>query len=128
MPCHQSNGMGQPAVAPPLVGSEYVIGSQKRLIQITLDGLIGPVTVDGVEWNLIMPPLRHHPVLTDENLAAVLTYVRREWGHSADPVSTETVSVIRDTTQARNLPWTIKELEGQGKWYLFEKGWVISLE
>ena len=113
MPCHQSNGLGQPAVAPPLVGSEYVIGDDQRLARIVLDGLMGPVTVDGVEWNLVMPPLKHHPILTDDNLAAVLTYIRREWGHTADPVSPETVSLLRDLGKDRNLPWTIKELEGK---------------
>ena len=113
MPCHQSNGMGQPAVAPPLVGSEYVTGDDQRLTKIVLDGLMGPVKVDGLEWNLVMPPLKHHPVLTDDNLAAVLTYIRREWGHTSDPVSPETVSLLRDLGKDRNLPWTIKELEGK---------------
>ncbi len=74
---------------------------------------MGPVTVDGEEWNLVMPPLIYHPTLSDENLAAVLTYVRREWGHTADPVSPETVALQRDLLKDRNVPWTIVELDGK---------------
>jgi glucose/arabinose dehydrogenase/mono/diheme cytochrome c family protein len=113
MPCHQADGLGQPAVAPPLVDSDYVNGSDQRLVKIVLGGLMGPVTVDGEEWNLVMPPLIYHPTLSDENLAAVLTYVRREWGHTADPVSPETVALQRDLLKDRNVPWTIVELDGK---------------
>lgn len=111
MVCHLADGRGQPAVAPPLANSEWVTGSEQKLIRIVLDGLMGPVTVDGQEWNLVMPPHRTHPTLTDERIAGILTYIRREWGHEATPVRVETVTGIRKRTVSRTIPWTVKDLE-----------------
>lgn len=110
MPCHLATGEGQPAVAPPLADSPFVTGSETRLIHIVLDGLMGPITVNGQEWNLVMPPHKHNPTFTDENVAAILTYIRREWGHEADPVNPVMVELTREKSKDRNLPWTIKDL------------------
>lgn len=77
--CHQRDGLGKEGVAPSLVGSEWVLepGGQ-RLVRIVLNGLSGPVTVQGRVWNLAMPPWRAN--LDDDAIAVVLNYVRSRLG------------------------------------------------
>jgi mono/diheme cytochrome c family protein len=105
--CHQPSGLGQDGLAPPLLGSEWAQGSERRLIRILLHGLSGPVTVKGKLYELAMPPLA---VLEDEQIASLLTYVRREWGHAASAVDTVTVTNIRAETEKREEAWTEGEL------------------
>jgi mono/diheme cytochrome c family protein len=105
--CHQPHGMGQEALAPPLVGSEWVAGSDKRLARIVLNGLRGPITVKKQVYELDMAALG---ILDDDQIAAALTYVRREWGHTAAPVMTATVKKVREETATREDPWTEAEL------------------
>ena len=62
-------------------------GIEQRLIRIALHGLRGPITVKGKPYQLEMPPMG---VFEDEQIATVLTYVRREWGHAATPVASAT--------------------------------------
>jgi len=73
-----------------------------------LQGLQGPIEVDGEEWNLIMPPPA--AALNDEYVAAILTYVRRSWGNESPPIDPETGKRVREQTQGRTEPWTVKEL------------------
>jgi mono/diheme cytochrome c family protein len=105
--CHQQHGLGQPGLAPPLVGSEWVAGSEKRMIRIVLQGMRGKLKVKGEEFELDMPSLG---VLDDEQVAAVLTYVRREWGHTFPAVSPESVKQVRKETENREDAWTMGEL------------------
>lgn len=106
--CHQPNGMGLPAVAPPLAGSEWVTGSEDRLIRMTLHGLKGPIKAAGVEFNLVMPPWKD--LLDDNAVAEVLTFVRQEWGNDAKPVHSGAVKKIRAEEKDRKDPWTAEEL------------------
>src|SRR5207244_1969728 len=76
--CHKPTGLGQEGLAPPLLDSEWPLGPEGRPIRIVLHGLQGPVTVGGRAFNLEMPGLGK---LKDDEIAAVLTYVRREWDH-----------------------------------------------
>jgi mono/diheme cytochrome c family protein len=105
--CHKPDGFGQVGKAPPLRNSPYALGPQSRVIRIVLHGLRGPVTAADGTFNGDMPSLA---ALNDEQIAGVLTYVRREWGHEAAPVEPATVQSIRDWTQARRDGWTEKEL------------------
>ncbi len=105
--CHQQHGMGQPGLAPPLAGSEWVAGSEKRLVRIILHGLRGPIKVKGETFELDMPTLN---VLDDDQIAGALTYIRREWGHGYEPVTPATVKAIRDETEKREDAWTMAEL------------------
>ncbi len=105
--CHQASGRGMIGKAPRLVDSPWVLGEPARLARILLHGLNGPVLVDGRLWNLDMPAL----AVDDQSLAALLTYVRREWGHGGEPVSADFVSEVRAKTGDRLLPWTVAELE-----------------
>jgi mono/diheme cytochrome c family protein/glucose/arabinose dehydrogenase len=105
--CHQQNGLGQEGLAPPLVDSEWVLGSETRIARIVLQGVNGPISVSGVPYRLEMPALA---TLGDEDIAAILTYIRREWEHDADPVSVEAIAKIRAETKGRAELWTAKEL------------------
>jgi len=105
--CHQIHGMGQIGLAPPLVGSEWVAGSEGRLIRIVIHGLRGPIKVKGENYEMDMPALG---VLDDEQISAALTYVRREWGHAYEPVTPAAVKKIRDETAAREDAWTMADL------------------
>jgi putative membrane-bound dehydrogenase-like protein len=105
--CHQLHGNGQEGLAPPLVGSDWVTGSEQRLVRIVLNGMHGPVRVKGKVFELDMPALA---VLEDDQIGALLTYVRREWGHTAAAVESETVKKIREATADRMEGWTEEEL------------------
>jgi mono/diheme cytochrome c family protein len=94
---------------PPLDGSPIVLGDSGVLARVLLHGLEGPVTRDGVTWDNAMVKA---PFRTDEELAAVMTYLRRAWGNTADPVSPDIVAEVRRETAGRSTPWTIEELEG----------------
>lgn len=108
MTCHQANGQGQAGVYPPLVASEWAVGSEERIVRIVLQGLNGPITVEGKEYNNVMTPLGS--VLRDDQIANVLSYVRQEWGNNAPEVTAETVARIRAATADRKQPWTAAEL------------------
>jgi mono/diheme cytochrome c family protein len=110
--CHQATGQGLPGVFPPLVGSDWVIGSEQRPIRIVLHGLTGEIEVNGVTYNGVMPAFGPSTLnWNDSEIAAVLSYIRQEWGNSADPVSEETVAAIRAETADRTTAWTAPELE-----------------
>ena len=105
--CHQPHGQGQEGLAPPLVDAEWVVGSPQRLVRIVLHGLHGPINVKGKPFQLDMPALG---VFDDDQIAAILTFVRREWGHTANPVEPELVKTIRAETEKREEAWTEPEL------------------
>ena len=105
--CHQPNGQGQEGLAPPLVDSEWVLGSPQRLMRIVLHGLHGPINVKGKPFQLDMPALG---VFDDDQIAGILTFTRREWGHTANPVEPGLVKTIRAETEKREEAWTEPEL------------------
>ena len=105
--CHQPHGFGLDGLAPPLVDSDWVLGKPDSLVRIVSHGLGGPVKVAGRTWDLTMPPL---PQLSDEDVAGVLTYIRREWEHTASPVDAKFVHDIRAQDAGRTNGWTADEL------------------
>jgi mono/diheme cytochrome c family protein len=101
--CHQEDGRGREKLAPSLVDSRFVTGPDAGVAtRILLAGKEGAVG--------LMPPLGG--ALSDEQIAAVLTYIRREWGHTATPVAPDEVQEIRGLTKTRRRPWTDAELQG----------------
>lgn len=112
IPCHQPTGLGLPPLFPPLAGSEWVTGSEERLIRIVLHGLQGPIKVKGTEFNSLMPPAGPGSAfnLNPEKVAAVLSYIRQEWGNSAPAVSIQKAIEI-STAVGNHAPWTVAELE-----------------
>jgi len=107
--CHNNDGMGKLNQAPPFVGSEWVLGSPNRMIRIPLAGLTGPITVQGQAINLSSMPAMG-AALSDEDLAAVLTYIRSSWGNKASPISAEQVKAVKAEIGNRTQPWTAGDL------------------
>ncbi|MCH2583046.1 MAG: cytochrome c [Planctomycetes bacterium] len=106
--CHQPDGGGREGVASPLAGSEWVTGSEERLLRIALDGVRGPIEVKGRRYQLELPALRH--VYGDEDMAAILTYIRGAWGNSASAITADFVGQVRSETAQRGDSWTAEEL------------------
>lgn len=97
--CHQPDGQGLSAAGfPPLAGTRWVTGSEERLIKLTLHGLIGPMEVLGEEYPGSVPMTPFRGLLDDEEMAAVLTYIRNSFGNEASPVSEEKVREVREAT------------------------------
>lgn len=116
MGCHQKDGGGMTALAPPLRKSQWVNGPDTRLAKILLQGLAGPVEVDGKVYDVpeiqpIMPGLKDNPLFDDARIAAVMTYIRNSWNHNAGPVETATVTAARKELANRGGdPFTTGEL------------------
>jgi mono/diheme cytochrome c family protein len=98
--CHQPDGRGLDRIAPALIGSPMALAPAEVPIRILMSGKEGSTG--------LMPPVGG--TLDDEQVASVLTYVRREWGQSGDPVEAETVGRIRAASAGRSRPWRHDEL------------------
>ncbi|MBI2962840.1 MAG: nitrite reductase, copper-containing [Deltaproteobacteria bacterium] len=94
--CHQVTGEGLPNVFPPLAKSDFLMADHQRAIGIVLNGLSGPVTVNGAEFNSVMPPMSQ---LNDDEIANVLTFAMNSWGNEAGAVSAEEVAAVRAQTK-----------------------------
>lgn len=91
--CHQANGAGVSNVFPPLAGSEWVLGDSKILAHILLHGLQGEITVKGDTYNSMMPAFGE--ILSDAEIAAVLTHIRSQWKNDASAVTADIVKKTR---------------------------------
>lgn len=107
MACHQANGEGVAGAFPPLNDTEWVTGSKDRVIRVVLNGLQGPIEVRGNSYDGVMTPFSH---LSDQQVAAVLTYIRQEWDNDASEVTEEEVAAVRSEVGTRP-QWTAEELE-----------------
>ena len=105
--CHQPNGQGLEGIAPPLAGTRWPNESEDRLARIVLHGLRGPITVADKEYNLEMPAMGF---FDDQDIAAILTYVRAAWGKTTAPVTSEAVEKVRTQTREGSDSWTVEEL------------------
>jgi len=105
--CHQANGEGVAGQYPPLAGSEWVLEHEYRLKRILLHGLEGPIQVRGNTYNGAMPVFGQ---LKDEQIAAVLSYIRQAWGNAAAPIKPEAVAATRAASVQRTRPWSADEL------------------
>ena len=90
--CHQPDGKGMEGVFPPLAGSSFIKANPKRLPEIITHGLVGPVTVNGKDYNSNMPPMSQ---LTDDEVANIATYVLNNWGNPGGQVSREDAAKAR---------------------------------
>jgi mono/diheme cytochrome c family protein len=105
--CHQVDGTGITGMFPPVAGSEWVVGDEGVLVRIILHGVTGEMMVRGDIYDGTMPPFG---TLSNAEVAAVATYMRRSWGNSAPAVTAATVARIRTATARRRTPWTVREL------------------
>ncbi len=110
--CHQATGLGVAGQFPPLVESEWVLTEgwhgDNHLISILLHGLQGPIQVKGATYNGAMPPWKQ---LKDDQIAAILTYIRSEWGNNESPITAEQVAKIREESAAQTEPYTQAQLQ-----------------
>ncbi|MBN9692230.1 MAG: cytochrome c [Verrucomicrobia bacterium] len=115
--CHLADGTGNPALnIPPLAGSDWVLADgPDRLTRIVLHGLNGPIKVNGQVWqgNAMNPwkkTAENPSGLADEEIAAVLSYIRNAWGNKASFVTVDQVRAVNEATKDRTEPWTEAEL------------------
>ena len=101
--CHQATGTGLPGVFPPLAGSEWVNGRDTTVAAIVLNGVTGSLTVKGGTYNGTMPTFKAQ--LSDDQIAAVLTYVRKQWGNASPPIKPNLVAKVREETKGRTGPF-----------------------
>jgi len=106
--CHQYDGerMGD---APPLAGSPWVSGPEDRLIKIVLHGVHGPMQVDGKMYDQEMPGFGK--ILPDAEAATLLSFIRRRFAGSSDPIAPAAVGRVRAANQSRTSYWTVEELQ-----------------
>ncbi len=106
--CHQLDGSGTEGGAPPLAASPWVAGADARLVRIVLHGVRGRMEVGGKTYDLEMPGFG--PILTDAQIADLLSFVRRRFGGSSAPVTPAAVGRIRAETLSHDTYWTVDEL------------------
>ena len=94
--CHQDNGDGIPDVFPPLAKSDWLMKDRERAIAVVLNGLSGPVTVNGKTYNSVMPPMSQ---LNSDEVANILTYVTNSWGNSGPAITPGEVAKVRALTK-----------------------------
>lgn len=100
--CHQATGQGVAGVFPPLAASEWVLGDEKTLSNILLHGINGEIEVKGTAYKGAMPAWK---AMSDEELAAVMSYIRADWGNQGAPIKAEIVKAQRDATKTRTEPF-----------------------
>jgi glucose/arabinose dehydrogenase/mono/diheme cytochrome c family protein len=109
--CHRPDGKGLAASGfPPLAGTKWVLGSDERLIKLTLKGLHGPIDVLGQHYPGQVPMTPYAGLLNDDQVAAVLTFVRNSFGNEASPISPDKVKEVRAATARRTGFYSPEEL------------------
>ena len=107
--CHDPKGTGAgDGSFPPLAGSEWVKGDPERMVQVVIHGLQGKVKVKNKIYDLAMPP--QGAALTDEQIAAIVTYVRGAWGNAETGVDAAFVAKARQNSAKREESWTSRNL------------------
>jgi mono/diheme cytochrome c family protein/glucose/arabinose dehydrogenase len=97
--CHQADGKGIEPAFPPLANSEWVIGNPDRIIKLTLHGMMGPFVLNGKKYDGLVPMTAFGGMLDDVEVAAVLTYVRNNFGNKAPAVNPAEVTAVRAATK-----------------------------
>ncbi|GHC06209.1 c-type cytochrome [Cerasicoccus arenae] len=109
--CHQENGAGVPGSYPPLAGSSWVVGDDHRIVKILLNGLSGPIDVEGSSYDGAMPSYGPSGAGWDDfKIAAVATWVRGNFDNGAPEVAEETVAEVRAETAGKSGAWSGAEL------------------
>jgi len=107
--CHAEDGEGLPAANfPPLNKSRWVTGDPERLIKMVLKGVTGEMVVRGKKYNGAMPGFEGRA--KDEEIAAMLTYVRNAWKNKASAISPEQVTKVRKSMKGQADMLNAKEL------------------
>jgi mono/diheme cytochrome c family protein len=115
--CHGLDGNGVKSLGPPLNQSEWVTGPSSKLIPIVLFGLTGPVKVNGhlyqaPEISGDMPGIGYDKDMPSEDIAQLLSYIRKSWRNNAEKITTEEVVKMREKLSGREKAYTVAELDG----------------
>ncbi len=109
--CHQADGKGLEAAGfPPLAGSNWVLGSDERIIKLVLKGIYGPIEVNGKKYPGQVPMTPFEGMLKDDEVAAVITYVRNSFGNKASAVTADKVKAVRAAIKTKTGFYTPEEL------------------
>ena len=110
--CHGAAGEGKPGLYPPLAKTDWVNAPRPdRLIRLVLHGIVGPIKVNGQPWPTPTPFMPGHAAtLKDEEIATLLSYLRRSMGNDAPPVDATAVAAVRAATVGRKAMWSEAEL------------------
>ncbi len=116
--CHGPDGNGITSLAPPLNRSQWVNGDKTTLLSIVLAGLTGPVEVNGHVYKAPevagdMPGIGNNTEFSDEDIAQLLSFIRRSWQNDADKVQTAEVTTMRTKLKSRQKAFTVPELKAQ---------------
>lgn len=124
--CHQPSGTGTPGIYPPLnVPNNPWLANDDRLIKVVLKGLWGPLDINGQKLNPnngVPPMLGFAGLLSDEELAGVLTYVRQSFGNNLPIITPDQVAKVREKTKNRADFYMVEEImkehpiQGWEKW------------
>lgn len=110
--CHQTNGNGVEGVYPPLVASDWVTGHPEVVARILINGLNGPLVVNGKSYNGNMPAFGPAGLgLKEKDIAGVITYIRQEWGNSAPDMTEQMIADYSVKYNGRSVPWSESELK-----------------
>ncbi len=96
--CHQGNGQGLEGIFPPLAKSDSIARDPKVVPTAILHGVQGKITVNGRDYNSVMPPMSQ---LTDDEVANIATYVLNTWGNPGGRVTKEEAAAIRKRPPAK---------------------------
>ncbi|MGE0143836.1 MAG: c-type cytochrome [Planctomycetota bacterium] len=107
--CHLPDGVGMPGLAPPLRGSEWVVGDPDRLVSVILRGLSGPIEVAGQSYEFPLMP--DHAKLSDADVASIASWLRQAFDHSAGPIEAALVARVRAATATRMQPFRAEDFE-----------------
>ncbi len=110
MTCHRGDGGGLPPAFPPISSSPWVTQDSERLIKLALYGLMGPLEVKGQKFDGQVPMTPFAGMLKDDEMAAVLTFVRNHFGNKADPITAAQVKAVRAANPDRMMFYTVDEL------------------
>jgi mono/diheme cytochrome c family protein len=91
--CHQANGQGLPGAFPPLAGSDFLAAGGTAVIENIINGLSGPITVNGQNYNSMMPPMAY---IADADVADIVNFVMNSWGNPGGSVTAEDVAEVRN--------------------------------
>lgn len=91
--CHQASGLGLAGAFPPLAGADYLEAGPGVVVDVILNGLSGPIVVNGEKYNSVMPNLSY---LSNSDVADVVTFVMNAWGNPGGEVSPAEVSAARN--------------------------------
>ncbi len=108
--CHQPAGLGLDPAFPSISKSPWVTGDDDRLIKLTLKGLMGPMELNGKKYDGTVPMTPFGGLLKDEEVAAVLTFVRNSFGNQAPSISVDQVKKVREATSSKATLYTVEEL------------------